>query len=313
MLATPGPLPTGAGWSYEVKWDGMRVLASVTDGDGGRALTLRTRSGRDVTPNFGELADLMTLAPDVLLDGEVVLLDAGVPSFAALAHRMQGVVSAAAAASRPVTFMVFDVLRLYGVSLLDRPLAERRATLERLDLSGLAHVETSPLYPDGAALLAVTAQRGLEGVVAKRETSRYRPGRRSPDWVKVAHRHSQSCLVGGWRPEKGAAGGRPRIGALLLGVPGPDGLEFAGRAGSGLGGTAMQQVLTGRLGPLAAPASPFATAIPRVDAAGAQWCVPSAVVEVAHLGWTAAGRLRQPVIRGMRDDVDPAEVRREPG
>ena len=194
--------------------------------------------------------------------------------------------------------MVFDVLRLYGVSLLDRPLAERRATLERLDLFGLAHVETSPLYPDGAALLAVTAQRGLEGVVAKRE---------------VAHRHSQSCLVGGRRPEKGAAGGRPRIGALLLGVPGPDGLEFAGRAGSGLGGTAMQQVLTGRLGPLAAPASPFATAIPRVDAAGAQWCVPSAVVEVAHLGWTAAGRLRQPVIRGMRDDVDPAEVRREPG
>ena len=119
MLATPGPLPTGAGWSFEVKWDGMRVLAEVTDGGGEPALRLRTRSGRDVTANFPELAGLVDLAPDVLLDGEVVLLDGGVPSFAALAHRIHGPVG-----GRPVTFMVFDVLRLYGVPLLDRPLAD---------------------------------------------------------------------------------------------------------------------------------------------------------------------------------------------
>ncbi|ALL81715.1 DNA ligase [Pseudonocardia sp. EC080619-01] len=309
MLATPGPLPTGPGWSFEVKWDGMRVLASVTEGDDGRALVLRTRSGRDVTANFPELAELAGAAPDVVLDGEVVLLDAGVPSFAALAHRMQGVVGAAAAERRPVTFMVFDVLRLYGVSLLDRPLSERRATLERLDLGALAHVEASPLYPDGASLLAVTAERGLEGVVAKKESSVYRPGRRSPDWVKVAHRHSQSCVVGGRRPEKGSGS---RIGALLLGVSGPDGLEFAGRVGSGLAGDAVQQLLTERLGPLTAESSPFAQTLPRLDAAGATWCTPRVVVEVAHLGWTAAGRLRQPVFRGIRDDVDPTGVQREP-
>ncbi|MBN9795904.1 non-homologous end-joining DNA ligase [Pseudonocardia alni] len=303
MLATPGPLPTGAGWSFEVKWDGMRVLAEVTDGGGEPALRLRTRSGRDVTANFPELAGLVDLAPDVLLDGEVVLLDGGVPSFAALAHRIHGPVG-----GRPVTFMVFDVLRLYGVPLLDRPLAERRATLERLDLSATPHVETSPLYPDGAALLEVTASRGLEGVVAKREDSRYRPGRRSPDWVKIAHRHSQSCVVGGWKPERSGAAGR--IGALLLGVPGPDGLEFAGRVGSGLAGAAVQELLTARL--TGAPESPFAQVLPRVDAAGARWCSPTVVAEVAHLGWTAAGRLRQPVFRGIRDDVDAADVRREP-
>lgn len=312
MLATPGPLPTGPGWSFEVKWDGMRVLASVTDGtDGDRpALRLRTRSGRDVTANFPELTGLAELAPDVVLDGEVVLLDEGVPSFAALAHRMHGVVGAAAAERRPVTFMVFDVLRLYGVDLLDRPLTERRATLDRLDLAGVAHVEPSPLYPDGAALLAVTAQRGMEGVVAKRGSSAYRPGRRSPEWVKVTHRHSQSCVVGGWRPERGS--GR-RIGALLLGVPGPDGLEFAGRVGSGLAGSAVQQVLTERLAPLEQASSPFTGVLPRVDAAGARWCAPAVVVEVAHLGRTAAGRLRQPVFRGVRDDVEPADVRLEPG
>ncbi|WP_224387590.1 non-homologous end-joining DNA ligase [Pseudonocardia sp. ICBG1293] len=307
MLATPGPLPTGAGWSYEVKWDGMRVLADVTEGAGGPALRLRTRSGREVTANFPELSDLVDLAPDVLLDGEVVLLDGGVPSFAALAHRIHG-----PAGGRPVTFMVFDVLRLYGVPLLDRPLSERRATLERLDLATTAHVETSPRYPDGAALLEVTASRGLEGVVAKREASRYRPGRRSPDWVKIAHRHSQSCVVGGWKPERGGGpGGAGRIGALLLGVPGPDGLEFAGRVGSGLAGTAVQELLTARL--TAAPGSPFAQVLPRVDATGAHWCSPAVVVEVAHLGWTAAGRLRQPVFRGIRDDVDADDVRREPG
>ncbi|WP_083275393.1 non-homologous end-joining DNA ligase [Pseudonocardia sp. HH130630-07] len=310
MLATPGALPTGPGWSYEVKWDGMRVLASVTESDGGRMLTLHTRSGRDITSHFPELAELTGLAPDVVLDGEVVLLDSGVPSFAALAHRMQAVVGAAAAQRRPVTFMAFDVLRLYGVSLLDRPLSERRATLERLDLAGRAHVEASPLYPDGAALLAVTAQRGLEGVVAKRASSVYRPGRRSPDWVKVAHRHSQSCVVGGWRPEKGS---RTRIGALLLGVGGPDGLEFAGRVGSGLAGAAVQELLTDRLTPLTTGDPPFSAAVPRVDAAGATWCGPGVVVEVAHLGWTTAGRLRQPVFRGVRDDVDPGDVRREPG
>ncbi|MEQ3551075.1 non-homologous end-joining DNA ligase [Pseudonocardia nematodicida] len=308
MLATPGPLPTGPGWSFEVKWDGMRVLASTT-GDDEPVLRLHTRSGRDVTANFPELTGITGLAPDVLLDGEIVLLDGGVPSFAALAHRMQGVVGTAAALRRPVVYMVFDVLRLYGVSLLDRPLSERRATLERLDLGGVDHVEVSPRYPDGAALLAVTAERGMEGVVAKRETSSYRPGRRSPDWVKVTHRHSQSCVVGGWRPERSST---TRIGALLLGVPGPDGLEFAGRVGSGLAGEAVQQVLRDRLGPLAAESAPFAAALPREDTAGARWCVPAVVVEVAHLGWTAAARLRQPVFRGVRDDVEPADVRREP-
>lgn len=320
MLATPGPLPTGPGWSFEVKWDGMRVLAEVTEGTGGPgagddgpAVTLRTRSGRVVTPHFPELGDLAGLAPDVLLDGEVVLLDGGVPSFAALAHRMQGVVGAAAAARNPVTFMVFDVLRLYGVSLLDRPLSERRATLDRLDLAGVAHAEPSPCYPDGAALLEITGRRGMEGVVAKREASSYRPGRRSPDWVKVTHRHSQSCLVGGWRPEGGGRSGSTRIGSLLLGVPGPDGLEFAGRVGSGLAGDAVQQVLAERLSPLTGADPPFAAPLPRPDAAGSRWCEPGLVVEVAHLGWTAAGRLRQPVFRGIRDDVEPAEVRREPG
>lgn len=305
MLATPGALPDGPGWVFEVKWDGMRLLADVADG----RVRLLTRSGRDVTGNFPELARLDLIAPDIVLDGEVVMLDHGVPSFAALAERMHGTVSAARAQARPVTFMVFDVLRLYGVELTDRPLRERRATLERLDTDPVPAVSLSPLYADGAALFAATAQQGIEGVVAKRGDGPYRAGRRSPSWIKVTHRQSQTCLVGGWRPERGGAA---RIGSLLLGVPGPDGaLRFAGRVGSGLAGDAVQRVLHRLLDGLAVIAPPFADTLPRNDSAGAHWCEPLIVVEVGHMGWTDGHRLRQPVFRGIRDDVEPAEVTRD--
>ncbi len=303
MLATPGALPDGPEWLFEVKWDGMRLLADVIAGQ----LRLTSRSERDITGNFPELAELTALAPDVLLDGEVVLLDRGVPSFAALADRIHGPVDIRAVQARPVTYMVFDVLRLYGVPLLDRPFEERRATLERLDLTAVPTVSLSPIYTDGHALLEATRQRGMEGVVAKRRDGVYRPGRRSPSWMKATHQHTQVCLVGGWRPEQSSSG---RIGALLLGVPDVGGLRYAGRVGSGLVAATVQRVLRERL--VASDGSPFAERVPRPDAVGARWCRPLTVVEVAHLGWTEGGRLRQPVFRGIRDDLDPEQVQLEP-
>jgi bifunctional non-homologous end joining protein LigD len=302
MLATPGDLPEGRNWSFEVKWDGIRLLADVVDG----RLRLTTRTERDVTSHFPELAGLTGLAPDVLLDGEVVMLADGVPSFAALAERIHVPVDPVIARARPVTFMAFDVLRLYGVPLLDRTFDERRATLERLDLSGLPAVQASPVYTDGAALFSAIGRRGMEGVVAKRRDAPYRPGQRSPAWVKVTHRHTQTCLVAGWRAEKG--GGR-RIGALLLGVPDETGaLRYAGKVGSGLAGEVVQRVLAQRLAAVATDKTPLTDRIPRPEAAGARWCEPLLVVEVAHLGWTSGLRLRQPVFRGLRDDVEPAAV-----
>jgi bifunctional non-homologous end joining protein LigD len=302
MLATPGGLPDGPEWLFEVKWDGMRLLAEVADG----RVRLSSRTERDVTAHFPELHELTRLAPDVLLDGEVVRLEHGIPSFAALADRMHAPADPRTAAARPVTFMVFDVLRLYGVSLLDRPLTERRATLERLELAAVPQLSLSPGYTDGPALLEATRQRGMEGVVAKRRDSRYRPGRRSPDWVKVAHQCTQVCLVGGWRPERSSAG---RIGALLLGLPDGTGLRYVGKVGAGLTGTAAQRLLHERLVRRDQP--PFGERLPRPDGVGARWCEPLTVVEVAHLGWTEGGRLRQPVYRGVRDDLQPEQVQQE--
>jgi bifunctional non-homologous end joining protein LigD len=284
----------------------MRVLADVT----ASGLRLLSRSGRDVTVSFPELVPVTAGVKDALIDGEIIALRAGIPSFAALADRMH--VSDARRAeelaqSQPVTVMAFDVLRLYGVDLLERPLVERRTSLDRLSLPESTW-RSSPVYDDGPALLAATLDQGLEGVVAKRRRSIYQPGRRSTDWIKTAHRFHQVCLVGGWRPEIGSP---EEIGALLLGMPdGSGGLAFAGRVGSGIS-RSIGQDLKRLLGPLRLPRAPFSTEVPRLDAAGASWCEPTVVVEVRHLGWTTGDRLRQPVFRGVRSDLDPAEVRRE--
>lgn len=300
MLATPGALPSGPEWLYEVKWDGVRVLVDV--GPGG--LGVRGRTGRDLTPHFPELAELARLAPDVLLDGELVALEDGAPSPAALADRMRRAADGRTARRAPVTFLVSDVLRLYGVDLRARPLHERRATLERLGTAALTGVSLSPVYTDGAALLDATRRQGMEGVVAKRRDGVYRPGERSPGWVAVTHRRTQPCLVGGWRTGTGGA----RIAGLLLGVLDRRGFSFAGRVGSGLAGDRTQQVLTERLAAVAAPSPPFADRVPGLDAQGARWCEPAVVVEIDHLGWTGAGRLRHPVLRRIRDDLEPADA-----
>jgi bifunctional non-homologous end joining protein LigD len=317
MLATPADpekgLPTdGTRWAYEVKWDGMRVLADIHDGK----VSLHSRTERDITVSFPELGALGNAHPDVLLDGEIVVLANGIPSFEALAERFhvrEARKAAALAAAAPASLIAFDALRLYGVDLMGRPWQERREALERLGPAG-RQWQLSPVHQDLDALLSATLEHGLEGVVAKRRTSHYRPGARSSDWLKLAHRRVQSAVVGGWRPETTSAA---RIGALMLGVWADrlDGsgryLRFAGRVGSGLVGAGPQADLHRLLGPLALEQPPFDDVIPREDALGTHWVEPKVVVEVRHLGRTENGRLRQPVFRGIRPDVESDEVRDE--
>ncbi|MGV8977785.1 MAG: DNA ligase [Cellulomonas sp.] len=293
-------IPTGPDWVYEVKWDGQRVLADTTRG----ALRLWSRTERDVTVAYPELAGLASVQGAVL-DGEVVALDAGVPSFELLAERIhvRDPTRAAALAERlPVAYLVFDVLRLYGVDLTRRSFDERRATLERLELP--APTELSPLYPDVDDLWAVTRDHGLEGILAKRRASTYQPGRRSPDWVKATHRSTRTALVAGWLPLAGS-GASP--GSLMLGAPDRGGrLRWLGRVGSGLTGPSGA-LMAGRLASLARTTSPFDEVLPTADTVGVCWCEPTVLVDIVYLERTRAGRLRQPVLRGVRDDV-PADA-----
>ena len=310
MLASPATaVPAGREWVHEVKWDGMRVLADVHDGQ----LVLSSRVGNDVTVSFPELAPLAGVYEDMLLDGEVVALQDGRPSFGALADRMHVRDKRRAevlAGTRPVTFMVFDLLRLYGADLTAQPLTARRELLDRLDLSG-RHWQVPPVYDDGQELFAATLEQGLEGVVSKRLSSPYLPGRRSKDWLKSPHRSTVSAVVGGWRPEKTNDSGR--LGAVLLGVPdGAGGWRFAGRMGSGIAGRAGSQLFEAIAGHPRAQ-SPFSDEVPRIDRVGATWVEPLVVVEARTLEVTRDGRLRQPAYLGIRADLTPDDLQEVDG
>ena len=313
MLATAGTLPPAAdddAWAYEMKWDGVRAVVHV---DGGRARTM-TRNDRDVTRSYPEVSDLAESlgSRQVVLDGELVALDAdGRPSFGLLQQRMH-VTKAAQVAELvrrvPATYLVFDLLHLDGRSLLALPYDERRRQLESLALDGPRWQVPPAFAGRGADAVETSRSLGLEGVVAKRRTSTYEPGRRSRAWVKVKNVRAQEVVVGGWSPGKGGRAGR--IGALLLGVPGESGLEYVGKVGTGFTG-AMLDEIAARLARIERKTSPFAGELPRTDARDAVWVTPRHGGEVVFTEWTGEGRLRHPTWRGWRDDKAPADVVRE--
>ena len=311
MLARSGGLPADdQGWAYEIKWDGVRAIAYSTPGE----LRLESRNLKDITVQYPELARLNRAlsSHSAILDGEIVALDAdGRPSFGALQHRMQVTSPAQAkrlAKSTPATYIIFDLLWLDGHSVISLPYSERRELLAALQLNGSSWHTPEHLLGSGAAVLAASAEQGLEGIVAKRLDSTYQPGGRPGTWVKIKNIHRQEFVVGGWAPGKGsrAAG----IGALLVGVYDDHGtLHYAGRVGTGFSQQQLDR-LASLLGPLERPDSPFApggTRPPR----DAVYCEPRLVAEVEFREWTAAGSLRQPSYKGLREDKAAQEVVRE--
>ncbi len=306
MLATRGTtVPQGPAWAHEVKWDGMRVLVHAREG----RLRVTSRNENDVTAAFPELAGLVGAdvsgAMDVLLDGEVVAISDGIPSFGALADRIHVSTphkAERAAARTPVTLIAFDLLHLDGHDLLDLPWVRRREVLREL-LADAPRWQVPPSYEDGDVLLAATKEQGLEGIVSKRVDSPYRPGTRSTDWLKFPHRDGGSFVVGGWRPETSSR----RLGSLLVGEPTPEGLVYRGRVGSGLAGRAgarVAEVLKG----LEQSECPFTTGVPTDDARGSTWVRPVVVVDVESLGLTPQQRLRQPSFTGMRRDLTTRDL-----
>ncbi len=310
MLAVAGGLPPerGTDWRYEFKWDGVRTIAYV---EGGRA-RLVSRGEHDRTAAYPEIRRLGEAlgSRQAVLDGEIIALDAqGRPSFEALQPRM--LVDDAARARRlaatvPVTYMVFDLLHLDGRSTLTLPYVERRRRLDELGLADDHWTVPASHEGPGADVLAAARAAGLEGVVAKRADSPYRAGQRSSDWVKVKLQRTQSVVIGGFTAPKGS---RTGFGALLVGIPGEDGLGYAGKVGTGFSEQAITDLLA-RLRPLRRPRQPFDPPVPPADAADATWVQPDLVGEVRFTDWTRAGRLRQPAWLGLRD-MAPSDVVRE--
>ena len=299
MLATPaaGLPPDADEFVAEVKWDGLRACTAVENG----RVRAWSRTGRDITAAYPELGALAAVAGrrTLVLDGEIVALAGLRPDFTLLQRRMRaGRPGAGLLGAVPVTLIIFDVLRSGRDHLAGSPYVLRRALLEDLGLQVPGTVQVPPGFPgDAAALLAAIRDQDLEGIILKRPASLYHPGRRTRDWLKIRNIRAAEVRVGGWLPGTGT---RAHLaGSVLMGLPGPGALEFAGTVGSGLSMAESRQ-LTALLESAEQPISPFTSPVPADIARRARWARPVLAAEVAYLERTPSGRLRHPVWRGLR-------------
>lgn len=307
MLATltDGPFDDPE-WVFEPKWDGIRALAICDE-----QTRLITRNERDVTVAYPELATLhdQVVALGAVLDGEIVAFEEGIPSFQRLQQRMhlrderrieQMVIQI------PVVYMAFDLLYLDRTDLTHRPLEERRQILEEV-LVPSTQLQISPAtVGDGVALFAAASQQGLEGVMAKRRTSFYKPGTRSRDWLKVKVVFDADVVIVGWTEGEGRRKGS--IGSLVMAVYDGAELRYVGNVGTGFDKSSLEDTME-RIKALVETDAPFGTEVvrSRSELRTAHWVEPVLVAVIEHRQLTEVGRLRAPAFKGFRDDKRPED------
>lgn len=312
MKAAPGDLPIDhAGWGYELKWDGMRIVSFIDE----VGVKLQSANQKDATAPFPELTRLSEAFDgfhSVILDGEVVAIDeSGVPSFSRLQRRMHVSDEREArrrAAEVPIVYAIFDLLHLDGHDTMGLPFRDRRRLLESIVDRG-SHWRVTDLHVgEPIELLKTVTDRGLEGLVGKRLDSIYVEGKRATSWRKIKPRRRQEFVVGGW--SEGRDGLAGTVGSLLLGVMVEGSLRHCGSVGSGLTAADRNEWLR-RLRDVEQAASPFGDVVLSTIGRTFHWAKPSFVVEVAFGEWTPEGSLRHPVYLGLRSDKDPRDVIRE--
>jgi bifunctional non-homologous end joining protein LigD len=312
MLAQPldraklGVLRTGD-WVYERKLDGVRCIATL-DGHGAE---LWSRNLLSLSRRFpGVVAALAAIPiPDSVLDGEVVAFDAkGRTSFSLLQSpgpRATPHEHGTGGTSDQPAYHAFDLVRLLGTDTTGLPLSERHGLLQRALAGAPPQIVTVEQYRGEAHdLLDRACAEGWEGLVAKDDSSQYRPGR-SPAWRKLKCSASQELVVGGWSEPSGTRRG---FGALLLGwYDAAGGFQYAGKVGTGFTSSDIESIYRVLLS-LETPSCPF-DEIP--EGSGLHWSTPVLVAQVRFSEWTPGGRLRHPSFLGLRDDKEPRQVRRE--
>jgi DNA ligase D-like protein (predicted ligase)/DNA ligase D-like protein (predicted polymerase)/DNA ligase D-like protein (predicted 3'-phosphoesterase) len=296
------------GWLFEVKWDGHRCLANL-----GTSTRLTSRTTRDMTAQFPELIDLhrQLAARNAVVDGEIVALDReGRPSFERMQDRFHRTPEELARHKGrvPVQFLAFDLLWLDGQPLLDLPLVERQARLAEV-LVETGDIRLSQVV-EGAGREFFDQVRALqlEGIVAKRAASPYRPGIRSHDWRKIKALCLQDCVIVGWTPGKG--GRAATLGSLLLAVYDDGKLRYAGNVGTGFTHAFLADLLA-KLAELEVPRPLFEGFEGTLRPRGARFVRPELVCEVEYLRWTQDDKLRASSFKGLRPDKPPTDARRE--
>lgn len=300
MLATAAPIPNTGEFSFEPKLDGIRVLAYLADGK----VELRSRGKRDITHAYPGIVAALSRQPcaAAIIDAEIVALnDVGRPSFELLQQRMnlQDAASIARAeAAIPTVFFAFDVLHLDGWDLTRTPLFERREVLSRLlaYTGQISQVVVIPAAQEEAFAASVAA--GFEGIIAKRNDSRYEAGKRSTAWLKRKALDRETFLVAGWTPGTGHRS--KSFGGLVIAERTQDGLAYRGRVGGGFTDSEVAS-LRAELDQFARDTSPFAGPTP--DDKVARWVEPRLEVTVEYLERTSGGVLRAPIYKG-RGSVD---------
>ena len=295
--------PSDAKWIYEVKWDGVRALCYIQNGH----VRMVSRNGNVIDRQYPELSILPhhIKAQTAIVDGEIAALnERGVPSFELLQRRINvSDASSVATLARhhPVVFYAFDLLYLDGRDLRGLALIERKRLLKEA-LRPNDVVRYSEHFTDGQALFEAAKQQGVEGIVGKKVSSFYE-SRRSGDWVKYKVHSSDSFLLCGF-----TEGARDHFGALVLGTQDGGKLKWAGNVGTGFDRKTMKAIYE-KLVPLAIDKCPLEPDknLPRKDVT---WVRPELVCEVEFANWTEDGRLRAPVWKGFRTDVDPNDVER---
>jgi bifunctional non-homologous end joining protein LigD len=305
MLATLADHPfSDPNWLFEIKWDGVRALAWM--GDGG--LTLRARSGADITGRYPELASLPTAlsARQAVLDGEIAALDAhGRSDFGRLQERMHVRAPSENLVSRvPVVFFTFDLLYCDGYDLRRSPLIERKQLLQRLLHTSEKFRFSDHQLQHGKELFELAKDTGLEGIVAKRLDSPY-VSERSINWVKLKVTKTLDAVVGGWTAPRTTA---IPLGALLLGLYRGKKLSFIGHVGTGFDGKKLEE-LSGKLKKLASSSCPFEV-VPETNE-NPSWVSPGLVARVKFSGWTQENALRHPVFMALCEDARPTDCQWE--
>ncbi|HVV71452.1 MAG TPA: non-homologous end-joining DNA ligase, partial [Verrucomicrobiae bacterium] len=299
MLACPSDAPRDSKhWLYEVKWDGIRALISLDEGE----IRIRGRNGIDLTRQFPELlsADSAFRATSALFDGEIVCLDsAGKPVFSDVISRMQQRSAGAVdrlRARHPAVCYLFDCLYLDGRAIVNEPLSRRREWLADT-LKEASAYRLSDTFEDGVSLLEAVRQHGLEGVMAKRKDSSYLPGKRRDSWLKIKPRRTTECLIVGYTAGQGDRAGS--FGALHLAQPEDGELRYVGKVGSGFDEGSLEAVFA----ILKDLTTSISSVKHRPTAPGSVWVEPKLVCEVAFASFTGSGILREPVFVRLRPDL----------
>ena len=316
MLSSPAQHAfDDAQWLFEPKWDGVRALAACTD-----ETLLISRSGRDISATYPELGRLheRLVALEAILDGEIAATVDGRPSFERLQSRINLTEAREierAMAKIPVAYFAFDLLYLDGQSLISRPLSERKKLLDELVVPSEVVQVTTYIEREGLALAQAARAQRLEGIVAKKLASPYRPGKRTREWLKIKEVHDADVVIGGWSPGEGHRD--TSFGALLVGAYSDEGLRFLGAVGTGFDDRMLGD-LTARLASLETAECPFVEGPAGMKAGGSgkslrnpRWVRPDLVARVEYREVTAAPRLRAPAFKTVREDKNPLDCRLE--